>query len=131
VARLLKNQTPNDALLLRYALALQALKSPDAPAQVEALRARFDAAMLRGDTVHQREQARFELALQHNPGAAVTVAKRNWAVQKEPADFRILAECAAASGDPDARALVAGWLKLSRLQDATAMPALRQLKVAA
>lgn len=131
VAQLLQDKTRNDALLLRYALALQAMRSPDAAVQVDALRARFDAAMLRGDTVHQREQARFELALRHNPGAAVQVAKLNWAVQKEPADFRILAECAAASGDADARALVAAWLKQAGLQDATVLPALRRLKVAA
>ena len=131
VASLLKDKTRNDALLLRYALALAAMKSPDAAAQVDALRDRFDAAMLRADTVHQREQARFELVLRKNPALAVKLAKLNWAVQKEPADFRILAECAAASGDADARALVAAWLKQSGLQDATVLPALRQLKVAA
>lgn len=131
VASMLKDKTRNDALLLRYALALAAMKSPDAAAQVDALRDRFDAAMLRADTVHQREQARFELVLRKNPALAVKLAKLNWAVQKEPADFRILAECAAASGDADARALVAAWLKQSGLQDATVLPALRQLKVAA
>lgn len=131
VAAMLKDKTRNDALLLRYALALAAMKSPDAASQVDALRDRFDAAMLRADTVHQREQARFELALRKNPALAVKLAKLNWAVQKEPADFRILAECAAASGDADAKALVAAWLKQSGLQDATVLPALRQLKVAA
>jgi len=131
VASMLKDKTRNDALLLRYALALAAMNSPDAASQVDALRDRFDAAMLRADTVHQREQARFELMLRKNPALAVKLAKLNWAVQKEPADFRILAECAAASGDADAKALVAAWLKQSGLQDATVLPALRQLKVAA
>lgn len=131
VAKLLKDKTRNDALLLRYALALQAMKSPDAAAQVDALGDRFDAAMLRADTVHQREQARFELVLRKNPALAVKLAKLNWAVQKEPADFRILAECAAATGDAEAKAMVAAWLKQSGLQDATVLPALRQLKVAA
>jgi tetratricopeptide (TPR) repeat protein len=130
VARLLQDKTRADALLLRYALALTAMKSPAAAAQVDALRARFDAAMLRGDTVHQREQARFELALRNNPAAAVELAKLNWAVQKEPADFRILADAAAASGDAAARTQVVDWLKHSRLQDQTSVPALRRLKVA-
>ena len=130
VARLLQDKTRADALLLRYALALYAMQAPGAAAQVDALRVRFDAAMLRGDTVHQREQARFELALRNQPAVAVNLARLNWAVQKEPADFRILAETAAASGDLAALTLVVDWLKKSGLQDQTAMPALRRLKVA-
>jgi Tfp pilus assembly protein PilF len=116
-ARLLKDKTRIDALLLRYALALQAMGAPEAKAQSEALRARFDAAMLRGDTVHQREQARFELALRKNPSAAVKLAKANWLVQKEPADLRILADCALASGDAEAAKLVRDWLRSSRIED--------------
>ncbi len=131
VARLLQDKTRADALLLRYALALKAMNAPGAQEQVDALRARFDAAMLRGDTVHQREQARFELVLRNDPAVAVKLAKLNWAVQKEPADFRILAETAAASGDLAALTLVVDWLKHSGLQDQTVAPALRRLKVAA
>jgi Tfp pilus assembly protein PilF len=131
VATLLKDKTRADALLLRYALALQAMRAANAPEQIAALRARFDAAMLRGDTVHQREQARFELVLRNNPALAVKLAKLNWAVQKEAADFRILAETAAASGDAEARTLVVDWLKKSGLQDQTVAPALLRLKVAA
>jgi tetratricopeptide (TPR) repeat protein len=131
VARLLKDKTRADALLLRYALALHALRADGAAEQVEALRARFDAAMLRGDTVHQREQARFELSLRGDPALAVKLAMLNWDVQKEPADFRILADAAAASGDALARTLVVNWLKQSGLQDQTVAPALRRLKVAA
>ena len=131
VARMLQDKTRADALLLRYALALHALRADGAAAQVDALRARFEAAMLRGDTVHQREQARFELALRSDPALAVKLAMLNWDVQKEPADFRILADAAAASGDALARALVVNWLKHSGLQDQTVAPALRRLKVAA
>jgi Tfp pilus assembly protein PilF len=116
-ARLLKDKTRVDALLLRHALALQAMKSPDAATQTAALRARFDAARLRGDTVHRREQARFELALRADPATAVRLAKANWAVQKEPADLRILADCALASGDPEAARLVRDWLRSSRIED--------------
>jgi len=130
VVPLLKDKTRADALLLRYALALQAVRSPLAGAQVEALRARFDAAMLRGDTVHQREQARYALALRNQPAQAVQLAKLNWAVQKEAADFRILAETAAASGDAEARKLVADWLNKTGLQDQTVASTLRRLKVA-
>lgn len=117
VLRLLETRTAADALLLRHAIALQALGSPRAAQQVAALRARFEAARRRGDTVHRREEARFALALDGNPGEAVRLAKLNWAVQKEPADLRILAQAAAASGDADAGRLVRDWLRHSRIED--------------
>jgi Tfp pilus assembly protein PilF len=131
VVRLLKDKTRVDALLLRYALALQATGSPEAAPQTAALRVRFDAAMLRGDTVHQREQARFELALRHDPAAAVRLAKANWQVQKEPADLRILADCAVASGDAEAARMVRDWLQSSRIEDRRIAATAARLKVAA
>lgn len=130
VVTLLKETTRADALLLRYALALKALGSPDAARHATVLRNRFEAAMLRADTVHQREQARFELGLRNDPAAAVRLAKLNWAVQKEPADLRILAEAAAASGDAEAARLVHDWIRASRIEDRTLQAALSRLKAA-
>ena len=131
VVTLLEDHTRADALLLRYALALKATGSPAAVRHADVLRSRFEAAMLRADTVHQREQSRFELGLRNDPAAAVRLAKLNWAVQKEPADLRILAEAAAASGDPDAARLVHEWVKSSKIEDRTLQPALAKLKAAA
>ena len=131
VVQLLKDKTRVDALLLRYALALQATGSPETRAQIDALRARFDAAVLRRDTVHQREQARFELALRRDPAAAVRLAKANWQVQKEPADLRILADCAVASGDAEAARLLRDWLRSSRIEDRQVAAAAARLKAAA
>jgi predicted Zn-dependent protease len=131
VVKLLKDKTRVDSLLLRYALALDRTDPAAAQAQRDALRARFDAAMLRGDTVHQREQARFELQLRKDPAAAVRLAKLNWAVQKEPADLRILLEAAAASRDREARRLALDWIARHRLQDRTLDAALEQLKAKA
>lgn len=128
VVALLKDKTRADALLLRYALALKATGSPKAARHTGVLRSRFEAAMLRADTVHQREQARFELGLRNDPAAAVRLAKLNWAVQKEPADLRILAEAAAASGDTEAATLVRDWLKASKIEDQTIQAALGKLK---
>lgn len=128
VVALLKNKTRADALLLRYALALKAIGSPDAARHTGVLRSRFEAAKLRADTVHQREQARFELGLRNDPAAAVRLAKLNWAVQKEPADLRILAEAAAASGNAEAATLVRDWLKASKIEDKTLQAALGKLK---
>ena len=117
VIALLKDKTQADALLLRYAIALKNANAAGAGQASAELAARFDAAMRRRDSVHQREQARFELALRGDPGAAVRLAKLNWAVQKEPADLRILAQTAAASKDPEATAIVRDWLKASRIED--------------
>ncbi|MEO6353597.1 MAG: hypothetical protein ABI575_09820 [Oxalobacteraceae bacterium] len=116
-ARLLKDKTRVDALLLRYALALQSTDSRAAADQIALLNARFAAAMLRGDTVHQREQSRFELQLMHRARFALQLAQRNWAVQKEPADARILLEAALAANDKAAAAPVFDWLKKTRLED--------------
>jgi predicted Zn-dependent protease len=82
---LLKDQMRIDALLLRRALALQQQGQKQLlAADIKELAARFDAAMQRGDTVHQREQARFELMLRKDPATALALARKNWAVQKEP-----------------------------------------------
>jgi Tfp pilus assembly protein PilF len=131
VVRLLKDKGRIDALLLRYAIALKAVRASDAAARAEALRARFDAAMLRGDTVHRREQARFELALRNDPRAAVKLAKLNWAVQKEPADLRILVESAAASGDREAAQTALDWIARTRLEDQTIAAPLARLRAQA
>jgi hypothetical protein len=74
------------------------------------LRARFDASHMRGDTVHDRENARFELSLRGDAAAALRYALANWRVQREPADVRILAEAGAAAKDAGARAAVTQWL---------------------
>jgi Tfp pilus assembly protein PilF len=128
VIKLLKDSTRVDALLLRYALALKAVGAPAAQAQTAVLARRFDAAMLRGDTVHQREQARFELALRGDAAQATRLALLNWAVQKEPADLRILADSAAASGDRQAARTVTEWVARTGIEERAVtalLPALR------
>ncbi len=127
VLPLLKNKTRVDALLLRYALALRAQRVPDADAQSEALGRRFEAAMMRGDTVHQREQARYELQLKGNAAAALRLAQLNWNVQKETADARIYLEAAVAAGDARAAEPVLAWIRQSGLQDAALAPLIARL----
>ncbi len=118
VIDLLKTKTRVDPLLLRYAEALTAMHLPAAKMQVEALRQRFDAAMMRGDTIHQREQSRFELRLRNNPLRALEIAKLNWEIQKEPADARVYLEAGLASGKKDATLQLLRWLEAHHLEDA-------------
>ena len=119
VAKLLKAKTKIDPLLLRYAEALTAMHLPEGKIQIEAIRQRFDAAMMRGDTVHQREQSRFELRLMHNPKRALEIAKLNWEIQKEPADARVYLEAAMASNDKNATLPLIGWIESHHLEDTT------------
>lgn len=128
VLAMLDNQTRIDALLLRRALALQQLgdQRQALAANVKELAARFDAAMQRGDTVHQREQARFELKLRHDPATALTLARKNWDVQKEPADIRIYLEAALQARD--AARPVLDWVALNHTEDAAATRLIARLK---
>ncbi len=122
VIPLLVDWVKSDILLLRLALAEQALKAPKAREHIEALRSRFDAAALRGDKLHQQEEARFNLYLLGNRGKALVLAQENWKLQREPRDARILLEAALATKDPAAAQDALDWLERSRHED----PALRR-----
>jgi hypothetical protein len=56
---------------------LQAQPSPELPARLAELRNRFEASRLRGDKVHLREEARFNLHLLGKPQAALRLAIEN------------------------------------------------------
>ncbi|WP_449405986.1 hypothetical protein [Massilia phosphatilytica] len=81
------------------------------------LAARFDAGERRGDGVHLREQARFELALRGDTGRALAIARRNWDVQKETADARILLEAALAAHDAASARPVLDWMRSAHVED--------------
>ncbi|MBN8514981.1 tetratricopeptide repeat protein [Accumulibacter sp.] len=117
VVKLLARQQRTDALLLRHALALKALNSPDLAPAVEQLRARFAASRLRGDRVHLREEARFTRELLGDNQTALALARDNWAVQKEVPDLRLLLETARASNDVATVESVRQWLARSRTED--------------
>jgi tetratricopeptide (TPR) repeat protein len=117
VVGLLAPYTRIDPLLLRLALAEQATGDPALAGHVADLAARFEASRLRGDSVHRREEARFALALQHQPARALALAVANWGVQREPADARVLLEAALAAGQPEAARPVVAWLRANHVQD--------------
>ncbi len=129
VVKLLKDQQRIDALLLRYALALQALPGQQTAflAAKAELAARFNAAMQRGDTVHQREQARFTLFLQRDVPAALQLAQKNWAIQKEVPDMRILLEAALAARNYGAAQPVLAWIAANGVEDEALQRLVRQL----
>jgi len=117
VVALLREETRVDGLLLRLTLAEREIGAPGKEAHIEDLRARFAASRQRGDNLHQGEEARFLLHLLDQPQAALTLAKANWAVQREPRDARIVLEAALASGQYEAARPVLEMMERTRLED--------------
>ncbi len=118
VIELLKDETRADSLLLRLALAENAVGDAKARAHIDLLQARFEASAQRGDTVHQREEARFQLHLIGDQAKALKLATENFSVQREPADVRILLEAALAARDKNARHRVEQFVRTNKLEDA-------------
>lgn len=118
-----------DSHLVRRAIAEHALGGPEAAHLIAAMRARIADAAARGDEVHLREEARFALAVDADPARAVRLARKNWEVQKELADARLLADAAIAARDRTAAAPVIAWATTTGVRDATLARALAQLAV--
>lgn len=124
---LLKDRGRADVLLLRQVLAAQVTGGPERDALVRELGARFDAARLRGDTSHRKEEARYLLALGAANaanaaaksaviGQALVLAQTNFAEQREPADARLLLEAALAARQPAAAEPALQWLVDSQIE---------------
>ena len=118
---LLKGNEAADPVLLRIALAYAQLHGRNA-AQTRAAAAmlgeRYDAALLRGDKSHGREQSRYELELRGDARAALGYATSNWLVQHEPADEVVLARASHAAHRDDAAAPLWQFLRDTGGRDA-------------
>lgn len=125
VLPLLVGREQNDGLLLRLTIAEDAIGAPDAASHIRAVSDRFDAGRVRGDTLHGREEARFQLMIRRDPNRALALAVANWQVQHEPADAMILMEAALAAGRPAAAAPALAWSQETHFQD-PALVALRE-----
>jgi Flp pilus assembly protein TadD len=117
VVALLSDQTRQDALLLRLAIAERKLRAPAFDAHYKDLEQRFEEAHLRGSQVHRREEARFELALRDAPERALALSIANFQVQRETADIRIALESGFAAGHPESVRDVVSFAHASRLED--------------
>jgi tetratricopeptide (TPR) repeat protein len=115
-AALVSAYTRDDGLLLRLALAEAVRGSVRAPAVAAELRERFAASRRRGDSLHGREEARFVLWIEGDASRALELARANWALQREPADARVLLESASAAKTPEAAAPVLAWLDESQFE---------------
>ena len=116
VLKLIPADTRGDVLLLRRAIAAKLAGAVDAAQLAQELGQRFNASRARGDRVHLREEARFELAVKSDPNNSLVLARDNWGVQKEPLDARIALEAAIAARQPKAVADVLAWIESTQLQ---------------
>jgi tetratricopeptide (TPR) repeat protein len=121
IAQRLASQRDHDAVLLRLALAEQAQSklSKDNPTTNyrEELRTRFLVAKRRGERVHLREEAWFALDVERDVAMALTLAKENFAVQKEVTDAWLLFRAAKTAGKVEEASSAADWLQRSQCED--------------
>jgi tetratricopeptide (TPR) repeat protein len=119
VLTLLAGNEAQDPLLLRLVIATHRLGSQKAAGWREEFEERLRAAERERDNTHQRERAMFLLDVRDDAGAALESARRNWALQREPADLRIYTRAAlGAHSDVDC-ALLAHWLAATHYEDRT------------
>jgi Tfp pilus assembly protein PilF len=116
VLNLLKDQARADVLLLRLAIAAKLSNDARRASFARELSARFDAARARGDSTHQKEEARFALEVQGQAERALKLARANYEQQREVADARIVLEAALAARQPAAAETVLSWMASSHVQ---------------
>ena len=117
VLAMLQHETKADGLLLRLALAEQALNIPWFQNHKAELVSRFSASRERGTATHVREEARFTLTILHDAQQALPLAQANWNVQREPADARILLQSALEARNSAAAQPVIAWLNTNHVED--------------
>lgn len=127
-ARLFEGRPVNDGELLMWVLALKAAKAPEYDARRAELDERVAANRQRGETLHQREESRYALALEGDVNKALELGTKNWAVQKEPADARVLLEAAVAAKDPKAAAPVLAWLAQTNFTEPRLLALAKELR---
>ncbi|HEY4187231.1 MAG TPA: hypothetical protein VGP07_19295 [Polyangia bacterium] len=130
VPEILRGREQNDGLLLRLAIADTNTRAPEAAEDVRQVADRFTAARTRGDSLHGREEARFELVIRHDPARALQLARANWQVQHEPADALILLQTALAARQAAAAAPALAWARQTGFQDPTVVALCDQLRSA-
>jgi Tfp pilus assembly protein PilF len=128
VLPLLADHAQSDTAFLRIALAESRLNAKDAGLYTWSMAARFEALKLRGSEFFGREEARFALALQHDADTSLSMAERNWQLQRAPWDARVLLEAALAAHKPQAAAAVLKFIDDTHLEDPIILPIARQLK---
>jgi tetratricopeptide (TPR) repeat protein len=122
VLRLLSGYHSMEPMLLRVAIAERQLADPALEKDRAALAEAFAQEEQRGEAVHRREQARFLLDVLSQPTAALSAARLNWQVQREPEDALILIRAAQAAGHPGGASQATDFVRAHHLKDARLNP---------
>jgi len=117
VMQLLAEQPPSEPVLLRRALAAQHVSNDAAREARDAWLQAVKRSETIGVTLHLRELAVGQIDLLGNPQLALETARRNWDIQREPVDARILLRAARAAGNKEAVALVRVWQQELNYED--------------
>lgn len=88
----------------------------------------FQLAFTRNDAIPHKEYAQYALYLADQPSAALSSARDNWALQKEPSDTRLLAYAATANNDQQTLVEVAQWVDAVGTQDQRLHAVLNRLR---
>jgi hypothetical protein len=107
-----------DSLAVIRAIALKATGDSDAERLARDLEERFQEAQWRGNLLHKRDFARFQLDIVGNSRAALESAYANWEDQREPADTRLLLRAANAAGADNRIQSLRTWLAENNQRDA-------------
>ncbi len=108
---------PSVARLVLRLRAAKALGELDAVASLGELVEMLDDDRSRGLPPHLREEAQLALYVEHDPAAALRLARRNFETQRDTPDLRMLAEAAAQAGDAPALEAVRAWMQRSGFED--------------
>lgn len=112
---LLAEAAPADGVLLRR-WQIDRATGVEAAGTEAQLQVRFAEARVRGELLHAREAAVFELE-RGDTTAAMRLARENWRAQREPADLLVLARAARAARDAAAVDEARAWLRITGLDD--------------
>jgi hypothetical protein len=80
----------------------------------------------RGEQRHERERAQLALSVDGDAARALELAHRNFAIQKDTPDLRLLIDAALAAGDRDSLRLVRAWLTETGFEDRVVDARLRE-----
>lgn len=106
-----------ESLAVIRSIAMKQSDHPDYETLAQRLEQRFAEARWRGNLLHQRDFARFQLDVLNNPELALSSARDNWTDQREPADTRLLLRAALAAGESRQVDTVRDWLAEQNQQD--------------
>lgn len=108
--------TAQPALLLRRAIAAQALRSDEVAVLKRRLQRYFLIELMRNENYASRDYALYLLQIEREPQRALQVMQSVWRTQREPDDALLLLQAARAAGNHTVPEVVA-WRQRTQVQD--------------